>query len=187
MTNTVNNPNIEFLGEVFLICSLETWYCCNRVMVIEQGKVWWGWKSLLGIEWWRKVDWMGNTFIWFISRRIRNRLIHALNGNPMRRKKGKGKLKNFATSSFPVHDRTIITKALSKLCVNLVDWTPIKYGFRFVGEAEDMDNFIVSFWSSKSTVSLSGKGALSAKRWLWMELAMDTKSGQPEIYKPADL
>ena len=54
--------------------------------------------------------------IWFLPRKVRNRLIHALNGNSMDKIKGRKKVKQFATSSFHVGDRCTITKALSKLC-----------------------------------------------------------------------
>ena len=83
--------------------------------------------------------------------------------------------KSFAFSSFPVCDRSEISKVLLKLCVHSIDWVPIKHGFRFDGEATGMEKFVVFFWSSKKTVSFAGKGALSAKRWIWTELDMDTK------------
>ena len=66
----------------------------------------------------------------------------------------------FAYSSFPVGARSIITKALSKLCGSSIYWIPVKNGFRFDGKARDMENFVVLFWSARKTVNLAGKGAL---------------------------
>ena len=57
----------------------------------------------------------------------------------------------------------------------------IDYGFRFGGEALGMKNFNVFYWCSKNTASFNGKGALSAKRWIWSELGMDDKTVLPKI------
>ena len=72
--------------------------------------------SLSQKERYRLVNALNGTTVpndWFLSRIVRNRLIHALTGNTMVNKQVKRKTLNFATSSFPVGDRSIITKALS--------------------------------------------------------------------------
>ena len=51
---------------------------------------------------------------WSLSRKARNSFIHAINGNPKVKKKGKNRSKNFATSSFAIGDRSKISKDLSK-------------------------------------------------------------------------
>ena len=70
----------------------------------------------------------------FLSRKARNRLTHAHNGNSMVKNKLKKRTKKFAYSSFPVIDRALIAKALSKLCGNLIDWIPIRNGFDLMVE-----------------------------------------------------
>ena len=44
-----------------------------------------------------------------------------------------------------------------------------------------MKNFSVFYWSRKKNGSFSGKGALSAKRWIWDELQMDSKMATPKL------
>ena len=124
--------------------------------------------------------WGWDVKTWFRSRKVRNSLIHTLNGNGLAKmKKDRGKTKDFATSSFVVGERSIVTKALSKLCGREIDWCPKQYGFRFDGEAVGMQNFIAFWWTSKKAVSFSGKGALKAKKWMLDELATDSKKGSP--------
>ena len=43
------------------------------------------------------------------------------------------------------------------------------------------------FWSSKKTASFAGKGALSAKRWIWSELDIDTKSRSLQLSVSEDI
>ena len=108
--------------------------------------------------WYRRWDFMNWIIGWFLSRKVRNRLIHMLNGNSMVKNKVKRKTKNFATSSFPVGDRSLITKALAKLCGISIDWIPIKYGFRFNGKVADIGSFVVFFWRSKIQRELRWEG-----------------------------
>ena len=121
----------------------------------------------------RKIDQVLEYISWSLSRKARNSLIHALNGNAPRKKKQKTRTKKIAYSSFPVGTRSLITKALSKLCSVSIDRIPVKNGFRFHGEAVGMENFVVFFWISKKIIRFAGKGALSAKRWIWSELDID--------------
>ena len=98
---------------------------------------------------------------WSLSRISRNRLVHAINGNSMNhnseRKNGK-RVKDFATSSFMVTNRTKLTRALTKLChPRGVIWCPKKYSDRFDGKAAGMSNFIVFWWRNKKTASLAWK------------------------------
>ena len=126
------------------------------------------------------------TYTWLLSQKICNRLVHALNGNPMVKKKSGRKVKNFATSSFVVGDRSRISRALTKFCSNEVEWRSVKHGWRFDGEAMGMQNFIVFFWESKQTASLAGKGAVKAKNRILSELSIAGSSGLPDDWKLKD-
>ena len=44
-----------------------------------------------------------------------------------------------------------------------------------------MKNFKVFYWSKKNNASFSGKGALSAKRWIWNEMEMDSIIATPRL------
>ena len=94
--------------------------------------------------------------------------------------KKKGKVKAFATSAFFVGERSKITKVLSELCGREVDWCPTEHGFKFEGEALGMKNFIVFYWKKRKTVSFSGKGAWSAKKWTLDQLAGVSDHGYPK-------
>ena len=68
--------------------------------------------------------------------------MHSLNGNsPVKTKKGK-KEKAFATSAFEVSDKTVFSRALSKLCGQEISWISVKHGDRFNGDVTGMEKFI---------------------------------------------
>ena len=95
----------------------------------------------------------------------------------MAKKKGVGKVKNFATCSFQVGDRSRISQALKKFCCNEVVWRPVKNGYRYDGEAIGLQNFIAFFWKSKQTASLAGKGAAEAKKRILREFSTSSMIG----------
>ena len=91
-----------------------------------------------------------------------------------RKTKAGKKVKNFATSSFWVVDRSKITKGLGKLCrPRKIEWVRKKHCDRFHGLAFGMEDFNAFFWRKKQTVSFSGKGAGAAKQWIITEIDLE--------------
>ena len=111
---------------------------------------------------------------WWISRKSRNRSMHALNGNPA--KTGKGtKVKAFAISAFQVRNKIVFSSALSKLCGQEIKWISERHGDRFNGVDTGMERFIAFWWRAKGRASFSGKGAGAAKKWVLQELGISQK------------
>ena len=77
---------------------------------------WWLWKgkSQTRIECFWKLIFMEWIIISDLSRKARNRLIHALNGDSMGKKKAKRRTKKFALTSFSVGNRSISSWSLCR-------------------------------------------------------------------------
>ena len=89
-------------------------------------------------------------YLWSLSRILRNRQAHALNGNTINGPEGKksagNRVKDLATSSFAVGNQEKLNRALRKLChPKDIIWCPRAHCDRFDGKADGIPNFIV-FW-----------------------------------------